>query len=116
MSSAKGFPAVPFFDHPLRCYPGYIRCIRHYLALHDWFTVLFVGHVSLSNTHDDLVPAADIVCHIVVITGPFSYPEPESTSRSTCWSPVVSVVSLRGALRVSATLLRVASLHFVFKS
>ena len=38
------------------------------------------------NNNDALMPAADIVYHIVVITGPFSCLELESTSRSACWS------------------------------
>jgi hypothetical protein len=90
MSSAKGFPAVPFFDHRLCCHLGYIRCIRHYLGaslLVHCTPLLATFPYQTLNNNDALVPAADIVYHIVIITGPFSCLELESTSHSAYWSP-----------------------------
>jgi hypothetical protein len=96
MSSAKGFPAVSYFDHRLCCHPGYIRCIRHHgdlgaaLLVHCTPLLVTFPYQTLNN-NDALVPLADIVYHIIVITGPFSCLELESTSRSAYWSHVTNI-------------------------
>src|SRR6266566_9869129 len=105
MSSAKGFPAVPHFDHRLCCCLGYIRCIRHHLGaslLVDCTPFMAAFPYQTLNNNEALVPAANIVYHIVVITGPFSCLELEYTSRSAYWSPWLA----ENLARVSAILLR----------
>ena len=67
---AKGFLAVPFFDHHLRCKPSGLRSLQQ--APSGRFTTASLYSYQKLDNNDALVPAADNVCHIVIITGPFS--------------------------------------------
>ena len=98
MSSAKGLPAVPFFDHRLFL-PSGLHGLHHHLGasllLHCTPLLATFPYQTLNN--NTLVPVADIVYHIVVITGLFTCLELESTSRSAYLSPWL-VVSTPGQI------------------
>jgi hypothetical protein len=70
MSSAKGFPAVPFLTIVFVAIWVSFAALGTAYVLHCRFTVLFLGHIPYQtlNNNDSLVPVADIVCYIVIMT------------------------------------------------